>query len=132
MAISTPAQKPRGSARRTRSTGTSPRYWAAPHSLAPMPSARVESVAPDSPAARAGILVGDEVLAVNGEAVRDVIAYQIQADAAQVELEIRRGGLERVIEIRKGAGAPLGVQLGSAVFDRVRTCDNHCPFCFIY
>ncbi|HVJ97107.1 MAG TPA: DUF512 domain-containing protein, partial [Acidimicrobiia bacterium] len=97
-----------------------------------MPSARVESVAPDSPAARAGILVGDEVLAVNGEAVRDVIAYQLQADAAQVELEVRRGGLERVVEIRKGAGAPLGVQLASAVFDRVRTCDNHCPFCFIY
>jgi putative radical SAM enzyme (TIGR03279 family) len=97
-----------------------------------VPSARVESVAPDSPAARAGIQVGDEVLAVNGEAVRDVIAYQLQADAAQVELEVRRGGLERVVEISKGAGAPLGVQLASAVFDRVRTCDNHCPFCFIY
>ena len=64
--------------------------------------------------------------------MRDVIAYQLQADAAQVELEVRRGGLERVVEIRKGAGAPLGVQLASAVFDRVRTCDNHCPFCFIY
>ena len=25
-----------------------------------------------------------------------------------------------------------GLDLASAVFDRVRTCDNHCPFCFIY
>src|SRR5215207_8966124 len=97
-----------------------------------MPAARVESVAPGSPATRAGVLVGDEVLAVNGEAVRDVIAYQLQADGAEVELELRRGGLERVVQVVKREGAPLGVELASAVFDRVRTCDNHCPFCFIY
>ena len=32
----------------------------------------------------------------------------------------------------KDAGEPLGVEVSSAVFDRVRTCDNHCEFCFIY
>ncbi len=41
--------------------------------------------------------MGDEVLAVNGEVVRDVIAYQIQVDGAHVELDLRRGGLERVV-----------------------------------
>ncbi len=97
-----------------------------------MPAARVDVVAPGSPAARAGILVGDEVLAVNGEVLRDVIAYQIQVDGAHVELDIRRGGMERVVEVDKAEGAPLGVELTSAVFDRVRTCDNHCPFCFIH
>ncbi len=76
--------------------------------------------------------MGDEVLAVNGEVLRDVIAYQIQVDGAHVELDIRRGGLERVVEVDKAEGAPLGVELTSAVFDRVRTCDNHCPFCFIH
>ena len=25
-----------------------------------------------------------------------------------------------------------GIEVSSAVFDRVRTCDNHCEFCFIY
>jgi putative radical SAM enzyme (TIGR03279 family) len=97
-----------------------------------MPAARVDAVAPGSPAARAGVNVGDEVLAVNGEVVRDVIAYQIQVDAAHVELELRRGGLERIVHVDKAEGAPLGVELTSAVFDRVRTCDNHCPFCFIH
>ena len=97
-----------------------------------MPAARVDSVAPGSPAALAGVIVGDEVLAVNGEAVRDVIAYQIQADGPHVELDLRRGGLERVVQVDKADGAPLGVQLTSAVFDRIRTCDNHCPFCFIH
>jgi putative radical SAM enzyme (TIGR03279 family) len=97
-----------------------------------MPAARVDAVAPGSPAARAGVIVGDEVLAVNGEVVRDVIAYQIQVDGAHVELDLRRGGLERVVSVDKADGAPLGVELTSAVFDRVRTCDNHCPFCFIH
>ena len=32
----------------------------------------------------------------------------------------------------KEAGEPLGVEVSSAVFDRIRTCDNHCAFCFIY
>jgi len=97
-----------------------------------MPTARVMAVAPSSPAASAGLLAGDELLSVNGETVRDVIQYQLQADESRVALEIRRGGLERDVVVEKRAGEPLGLELASAVFDRVRTCDNHCPFCFIY
>jgi putative radical SAM enzyme (TIGR03279 family) len=97
-----------------------------------MPAARVLAVAPESPAARAGVLAGDEVLTLNGEVLRDVIRYQVQADEAVVEVELRRGGLERQVRVEKDAGVPLGLELESAVFDRVRTCDNHCPFCFIY
>ncbi len=76
--------------------------------------------------------MGDELLALNGERLRDVIRYQVQADEPEVDVELRRGGIERSVVIRKAAGAPLGLELDSAVFDRVRTCDNHCPFCFIY
>jgi len=97
-----------------------------------MPTARVVAVAPASPAATAGLVAGDELLSVNGEAVRDVIRYHLQADDARVDLEVRRGGLERAVIIEKRAGEPLGLELASPVFDRVRTCDNHCPFCFIY
>ena len=99
---------------------------------APMPSARVVAVAPGSPAALAGLVAGDEVLTVNGSELRDVIAYQAEVDEARVELDVRRGGLERTVTVAKRAGEPLGVELASAVFDRVRTCDNHCPFCFIH
>jgi putative radical SAM enzyme (TIGR03279 family) len=93
-----------------------------------MPAARVLRVAPGSPAAEAGITAGDELVTLNGEDLRDVIRYQLQADDAHVELQLR----DRAVTIDKAAGAPLGVELEHAVFDRVRTCDNHCPFCFIH
>jgi Fe-S oxidoreductase, related to NifB/MoaA family len=97
-----------------------------------MPLARVVAVAPGSPAHGAGVQVGDELVDVNGEELRDVIRYQVQVDEPNVALTLRRGESTRQVQIDKAAGAPLGVELDSAVFDRVRTCDNHCPFCFIY
>ena len=90
------------------------------------------AVQPDSPAALAGVVVGDVLAAVNGEQPRDVIRYQMLVDEADVVLEIDRGGIERVIEIGKGPGEPLGIEVQSSLFDQVRTCDNHCSFCFIY
>ena len=97
-----------------------------------MTVARVVAVAPGSPASTAGICPGDDLLAVNGELVRDVIRYQVQADEACVELDVQRGGLEQHVVVEKDAGEPLGIELSAAVFDQVRTCDNHCPFCFIF
>jgi putative radical SAM enzyme (TIGR03279 family) len=97
-----------------------------------MSPARVVAVAPESPAARAGVRTGDEILTVNGEAIRDVIRYQVQVEEPRVDLLLRRGDTEHPTRIDKRAGEPLGVELHSAVFDRIRTCDNHCPFCFIY
>jgi NifB/MoaA-like Fe-S oxidoreductase len=63
---------------------------------------------------------------------RDIIEWQMATDEADVELDVSRGGLDLAFSIEKRAGEPLGVDVSSAVFDRVRTCDNHCEFCFIY
>src|SRR6202142_2734452 len=97
-----------------------------------MPAARVLAVAPGSPAQQAGIATGDEIMAVNGEQLRDVIAYQLQAGGARVDLDVRRRGLEQQLVGHKDKGAPLGLALAHAIFVRVQTCDNHCPFCFIH
>lgn len=92
----------------------------------------VVSVVPGSPADRAGIDVGDELLTVNGQTVRDVIQYRLLVDEAEVTLSVRRGGLEFDVEITKDEGETLGLEVQSALFDQLRTCDNHCSFCFIY
>src|SRR5436305_4754581 len=93
---------------------------------------RVVAVAPGSPAERAGLEPGDEVVSLNGQQPRDVIQWQLLADEADLDLEIRRGGLDLDIGVAKEAGEPLGAEVHSALFDQVRTCDNHCEFCFIY
>src|SRR5690606_12238506 len=90
------------------------------------------AVAPGSPAARAGVLGGDEIAAIDGEVPRDIIRWRFLVDERDLELELRRGGLELVVDVPKRAGEPLGVDVHSALFDQVRTCDNHCEFCFIY
>jgi putative radical SAM enzyme (TIGR03279 family) len=97
-----------------------------------MSAPRVVSVAVASPAQRAGLRVNDELLAVDGRVPRDVIEYRLLVDEADPELEIRRGHEELTISLRKAAGEVPGIEVSSALFDRVRTCDNHCEFCFIY
>src|SRR6266508_7037496 len=97
-----------------------------------MSAPRVVAVAPGSPAARAGIAEGDEIVAVNGEVPRDLIEWRVLVDEPHVALEVTRGGLDTMLEVDQRAGEPLGVEVHSALFDRVRTCDNHCEFCFIY
>ena len=97
-----------------------------------MPAPRVVSVAAASPAQRAGLATGDEIISIDGRVPRDVIEYQMLTDEADPELAVRRGHEDLVIEVDKPAGEPLGLEVSSAVFDRVRTCDNHCDFCFIY
>jgi putative radical SAM enzyme (TIGR03279 family) len=78
------------------------------------------------------VQVGDELLSVSGHALRDVIEYRWLTDEAQVTLGVRRQGAELRLDVEKSAGEPLGIEVDSPVFDQVRTCDNHCEFCFIY
>ncbi len=92
----------------------------------------VTLVAPGSPAEHAGLQAGDEVLRLNGQVPRDIIEWRFLVDEAEVDLDVRRGNVELSIEVAKRAGEPLGAEVASALFDRVRTCDNHCEFCFIY
>jgi len=80
------------------------------------------------------LAVGDELVSVNGREPSDIIEYQQLIDGESVTLVIRREGddLARKVTITKTEGQPLGLSIDSAVFDRIRTCDNHCSFCFIY
>src|SRR5688500_10168238 len=92
----------------------------------------VVAVAPGSPADVAGLRPGDAVTRVNGRVPRDVIEWRLWSDEAVVGLEVARSGIDLELDIVKRAGEPLGAEVSSALFDRVRTCDNHCEFCFIY
>ncbi len=85
-----------------------------------------------TPAERAGIVAGDELVSVNGIIPNDVIEYQQLVDDVDPVFSLRRNGSAVEAIIEKPEGAPIGLRLGSSIFDRVQTCDNHCAFCFIY
>ena len=78
--------------------------------------------------------MGDELISINGREPTDIIEYQQLIDGDLVTLIVKRGeeALSRKVTIKKLVGEPLGLSIDSAVFDRIRTCDNHCSFCFIY
>ncbi len=90
------------------------------------------SVAPNSPAAKVGLVEGDIILSINGQVPTDVINYHILVEEPELTLEVERGGITFDFDIEKMAGEQLGIEISAAIFDQVRTCDNHCEFCFIY
>ena len=80
----------------------------------------------------AGLAPGDTLVRLNGQVPRDIIQYRLLTDDAELTVDVDRGGLELSIEVKKGPGEALGVEVESPLFDQVQTCDNHCEFCFIY
>ena len=85
------------------------------------------------PAEQAGVQPGDAVLRLNGRVPRDVIEWHLWSDEPDVDLLAlaqRHRGRDWRSPSRPDSRS--GPRSSSAVFDRVRTCDNHCEFCFIY
>lgn len=97
-----------------------------------MSAPRVISVVPGSPAESAGLVVGDELLSIEGVQPRDILEYRNLVDGDAVAFEIVRDGMSFDVDVAKRGGEPIGIEVHSALFDEVRTCDNHCEFCFIY
>ena len=56
----------------------------------------IAEVIPGSAADIAGLLPGDEIVAIDGEVRTDVIRWQVLVDEADPILSLQRGGLEPV------------------------------------
>ncbi len=91
----------------------------------------ISSVRRGSPAEKAGLLPGDELLSVNGHRLRDVIDYRFYSAEEELQLVIRRGGEVFTRRLRRGYGEDLGLDFQEVVFDGLRRCGNRCSFCFV-
>jgi putative radical SAM enzyme (TIGR03279 family) len=94
--------------------------------------ALITKVLPDSIAAEIGFEPGDALVAINGNRPRDLIDYQFLCADEVLELEVLdTAGKTHQIEIEKDYDEDLGLEFGTALFDRLIQCNNRCPFCFI-
>jgi putative radical SAM enzyme (TIGR03279 family) len=100
----------------------------------------VASVEPGSPAARAGLRVGDTILTAENAPLRDIIDWQWLADGSAVSVDIisaePRAAASAPVEgsvarLQREPGEPWGLAFAETVFDGVRTCRNRCAFCFM-
>ena len=85
-----------------------------------------------SPAEKAGIQVGEQLLTINGHPIVDVLDYRFYGydPLSRVELKTAAGDV-RTVTIRKAEGQDLGLNFDTYLMDEMRSCANHCIFCFV-
>ncbi|MDY3070809.1 MAG: DUF512 domain-containing protein [Eubacteriales bacterium] len=93
---------------------------------------KITAIDAGSPAARAGVRVGETLTAIDGHPAHDVLDYQFYSYDARITLTLRgENGRERTLRVRKTEGEPLGLTFETYLADRPRRCANKCVFCFI-
>jgi NifB/MoaA-like Fe-S oxidoreductase len=91
----------------------------------------IRRVLPDSIAADLGLKPDDAVLAVGDLALRDIIDYRFATAEEQIDLLVQSGEDMVLYDIEKDSDEDLGIEFVEPLFDRLRTCNNKCPFCFL-
>ena len=92
----------------------------------------ITSIDPDSPAMRAGLRAGQQLLTINGHAVVDVLDYRFYGYDPVSHLTLKNeDGSTRKLTVRKAEGEDLGLNFDTYLMDEMRSCANHCIFCFV-
>lgn len=95
-------------------------------------SAVITHVDPHSPAEKAGLRVGETLLAIGGHPIHDVMDYKFYAYDARLTLSLRReNGEEHTVRLHKQEGQDLGLDFETYLMDAQKGCSNRCIFCFI-
>ncbi|MEB3173139.1 MAG: TIGR03279 family radical SAM protein [Cyanobacteriota bacterium] len=92
----------------------------------------VVSVEPGSIGDELGFQPGDRLISINGQRPRDLIDLQVLCSEEELCLEVEDpDGTCHRVELEKDADEGLGLVFSEALFDGLKQCNNHCPFCFI-
>ena len=90
---------------------------------------RVSRVLPGSICDEMGVVVGTELLTVNGRELADFLDWEFLTADEELVIEARLpDGEEIVYEVERPEGDGLGVELEPPT---IRRCANRCEFCFI-
>ena len=92
----------------------------------------VSLVLPGSIAKKQHICVGDQLLEMNGEPIKDFIDFIYFEAQEAVTMRLRnRDGKERMLRIRKDETEHIGIAFENDGVGVNRSCINKCIFCFI-
>ena len=92
----------------------------------------ITSIDPGSSAERAGICVGERLLAINAHLIEDVLDYRYFAYDSQLNVELESvDGQRRTVYVKKPEAEELGLNFDTYLMDEPRPCSNHCLFCFV-
>jgi putative radical SAM enzyme (TIGR03279 family) len=93
---------------------------------------KISGIVPDSIAEEIGIEPGDTLLTINDNPINDLIDYNYYEDGEYLELTVEKeNGEVWVCEVEKFSEEELGLIFEANVFNGIRPCHNHCPFCFV-
>ena len=90
----------------------------------------IKNVPEGSLAAELGLVPGDELIAIGGEKVIDLIDYQALQATDDLTLTYLHNGEELEVSCEKEEWEELGVEFENDMLT-TRVCKNHCVFCFI-
>ncbi|MHB9034249.1 MAG: DUF512 domain-containing protein [Anaerolineae bacterium] len=91
----------------------------------------INTIAPASLAEKAGLRPGDRLMAINGQPLHDIIDYRYFSAEEQLDLSVERDGQLLAVPVARDYDSDLGIEFAELVFDGLRLCRNHCPFCFV-
>lgn len=93
---------------------------------------RITAIDMDSIAEELGVEPGWSLVSVDGEAVLDVIDYEQLTTKETLELCFETSDGESVYaDVEKELYEPLGLNFESGLMSPIKSCKNHCVFCFI-
>ena len=92
----------------------------------------ITSIDPGSPAMRAGLRPGQQLLSINGHDVVDVLDYRFYGYDPVSHLMLKNeDGSTQSLTVHKAEGEDLGLNFDTYLMDEMRSCANHCIFCFV-
>ena len=92
---------------------------------------KITKVKLNSVGAELGLEIGDEIVAFDGYPCEDELDYLYYVSKEEFEMTVRdhKTGQEVTVEIEKDEDEDLGLEFLKST--KIRTCHNHCVFCFI-
>ena len=95
-------------------------------------SVKIDGVAENSYASKAGLTVGDQLLKINSHEIFDVLDYRFYIQGKKLQLTVKREDEEFNVNIRKSDEfADIGLEFATYLMDKHHSCKNKCIFCFV-